>query len=189
MKKNVMKAGLVGLFLLSTSQMCSSCKKEQENSTFIPPSYSYANSEFPYFYERLLEVKTNKGWSIAGGAGSVRRGDHMRLVYNVPETQVYYCLATGTENVIVDVFPTMDGFSDKGPILSFQGGYKVTVPQLNEWDNYGCYFSILLYEGDTIYFRVKNGINYSFCECLTFSVSTTPYSFAEPVEFPNKAQV
>ena len=113
----------------------------------------------------------------------------MRIVYTVPETQVYYCLGLGTEDVIVDVFPTIDGFSDEGPILSFQGGYKVKETQPNGWDNYGCYFSILLYEGDTVYFRVKNGINYASCKNLSFTIYTTPYAFAEPVEFPNKAQV
>ncbi len=187
-KKSLFKIGFLSLFLLSGSSLFS-CKKEQEIS--IPPgySYSYAHSDFPYIYETIFELRTNSRWTIGDGSTSIRRGDHMRLVYNVPETQVYYCLATGTEDVIVDVFPTMDGFSDEGPILSFQGGYKITEPRYNEWDNYGCYFSILLYEGDTIYFRVKNGINYASCKNLTFAICTTPYSFAEPVQFPNKAQV
>lgn len=187
-KKSLYKVGFLSLFLLSSSSLFS-CKKEQEIS--IPPgySYSYAHSDFPYIYETIFELRTNKGIEIGGGSPPVRLGDSMRLVYNVPETQVYYCLATGTEDVIVDVFPTMDGFSDEGPIVSFQGGYKVKETQPNEWDNYGCYFSILLYEGDTIYFRVKNGINYASCKHLSFSIYTTPYSFAEPVEFPNKASV
>ena len=189
-KKSLFKIGFLSLFLLSGSSLFS-CKKEQENSTFtfIPPSYSYENSQMPYFYETLLEIKTNQMCSIARGAGSIRRGDHMRIVYTVPETRVYYCLGLGTEDVIVDVFPTMDGFSDEGPIVSFQGGYKVTEPRYNEWGNHGCYFSILLYEGDTVYFRVRNGIDYSYCDCLAFTINTNPYSFAEPVEFPNKASV
>ena len=48
---------------------------------------------------------------------------------------------------------------------------------------------LILYEGDTVYFRVRNGIDYSYCDCLAFTINTNPYSFAEPVEFPNKAQV
>ena len=187
-KKSLFKIGFLSLFLLSSSSLFS-CKKEQEVS--IPPgySYSYAHSDFPYIYETIFELRTNSRWTTGDGSTSIRRGDHIRLVYNVPETQVYYCLGLGTENVIVDVFSTVDGFSDEGPILSFQGGYKVKETQPNGWDNYGCYFSILLYEGDTIYFRVKNGSDYASCKHLSFSIYTTPYSFAEPVEFPNKAQV
>ena len=102
--------------------------------------------------------------------GSLYDKEYVWLKYIPEETQRYYLLCYGDENVKIDIFDyKTKSFVDLNRLYSFTDGYT----NIHDSSIVGCYANVVLQEGMTYYFRIS-GVNYCETNDLIFVISENP---------------